>query len=127
MNASYVIHQDRRFVDEVVRGPVTRNELSAFFSSVFNDPQWDPTFDGVLDFTSATVEMGYMDVRDLVASFRTNPAAGRGRWACVVSNDAAYGMLRMYQTLSDGLHSDFMIFRERSAALAWIKGSAVLV
>jgi hypothetical protein len=88
MKASYVIHRDRRFVDEVVHGPVTRNKLSTFFSSVFSDPHWDPTFDGVLDFTSATVEMGYMDA---------------------------------------GIHSDFMIFRERSAALAWIKGSAILV
>jgi len=123
MKASYVIHQDRHFVDEVVLGAVTRNELSAFFSSVFKDPKWEPTLDGVLDFTSATIDLGYMDMRDLVAGLRNNPALSRGRWACVVSGDAAYGMLRMYEALSDGLHSDFRIFRQREAALAWITGS----
>ena len=123
MRASYVIHRDRHFVDEVVLGPVTRDELSTFFSSIFNDPEWEPTLDGVLDFTSATVDLGYMDMRDVVAGLRNNPALSRGRWACVVSGDAAYGMLRMYEALSDGLHRDFRIFRQRDAALAWITGS----
>jgi hypothetical protein len=47
------------------------------------------------------------------------PGPGYGRVACVVEGDLAYGMMRMYQTLADGLPQKIMLFRSMQDAEKW--------
>lgn len=130
MRAHYEILPERGLVLETFEGRVTVAALVPFFQSLYADPAWDPSFDGLADLTAATIDMDFDDMTKLVGYMRSSGSASRGRWAFVVGSTLNLGMSRMFQTLSDDLQDDLRFFLDREEALRWLgrsSGSEVAV
>jgi hypothetical protein len=55
------------------------------------------------------------NIERLAARLRCGPVA------VVVSGDAEYGMARMYQSLTDPVHPQTLVFRDYDQALRWLR------
>lgn len=120
MRAHYEILPERGLVIETFEGRVTMTALVPFFQSLYADPAWDPGFDGLADFSAATIDMDFDEMSRLVGYMKSSGTASRGRWAFVVGSALNLGMSRMFQTLSDDLQSDLRFFLDREDALRWL-------
>lgn len=120
MRATYEIHPERSLVLETFEGRVTLKGLVPFFQSIYEDPSYDPRFDGLADFSDAQIDMDFDDMTRLVGFFRQSGSASRGRWAFVVGSALNLGMSRMFQTLSEDLQDDLRFFLDREEAMRWL-------
>ncbi len=120
MPTRYRIHADRGYVEEIYEGRVTLATLNELMAAVYGDPAWNPDFHGIADFTNALIELSFDEMWSLVKFMRKSGVASRGRWAFVVPSQANYGMVRMYEALSDDLQSQICAFKTRGEALQWL-------
>ena len=56
--------------------------------------------------------------RDFVESIQE--VRGKCKWAFIAPNDPAYGVSRMFSTLSDGLSIESEVFRTKDEAKKWL-------
>jgi len=119
LEATYVIHAEEGYVEEVFSGSVTYPELMAFLGTILADPQWHNGLNGLADFSNAIIAIDYESMHSIVSSFETNPNFSRGRWAFVVDAPLNFGMTRMFQSLTEGIHT-VRLFPNRAAGLAWL-------
>ena len=94
MKARYRLHPERKFVDVTFEGPVTLSDLGALIESVWRDSEWTPEFNGLLDFSAASLEFSEQDILGLTRMMRTDPRCSMGTWVFVVSRAADFGKLR---------------------------------
>jgi hypothetical protein len=77
----------------------------------------------LFDGTAATFGFSYEQVRTLAARLGELRATGpRGRVAIVAPSDGSYGVMRIYETLAQGVGVDYMqVFRSRDLASQWLE------
>jgi hypothetical protein len=119
--ARYELHPDRRLLEEVFEGSVTLAVIVGFVGTIYADPGYDPAFDGLADFTHASIDMTFDEMWMLVEGMRQSGLASRGRWAFVVPSALNLGMSRMFETLSNDLQSSIRMFMDRDEALKWLR------
>lgn len=119
MPISYRIDAARALVLSAAAGVVTDADLLEHQQRLRGDPDFQPWFRQLFDFTTATEnEVTGRGVRQLAIA----PAFGKGsKRALLVGEDSAFGLARMFQTLRDE-HADesIEIFRDERAARAWL-------
>lgn len=119
MPAFYKIDKERRLVMSTGAGILTMAETLAHQNKLANDPDFDPSFSQLMDFTQVTqIELNANDIRRLAQRSIFSPQSRR---AFIMPNDAAYGLGRMYETFreSAGEHG-IGVFRSLEEALDWI-------
>ena len=119
VEATYVIHPEEGYVEEVFSGNVTYPELMAFLGTILADPAWHNGLNGLADFSDAVIAIDYESMHSIVSSFETNPNISRGRWAFVVNDPMNFGKTRMFQSLTEGMHT-MRLFTNREDGLAWL-------
>jgi len=119
MSAFYNIDKERRLVLSSGTGVLTREDLLGHMDRLSKDPDFDPDFSQVLDFTQITaLEIGPEDVRQLAQRSIFSP---RSRRAFVVKDDFQYGLARMFE-----IHRELKgemgirVFRTFEEAMDWI-------
>ncbi len=120
MRGRYLLHPDQGYLVFEIEGEVTPSELHTFFEEMVKDPQWSPEFSGLGDYTHAHFDFTFGEVLQLTDFLRSVLGPGPVHAANVVGSEAEFGMVRMFQTLSD----EFMnvkLFRDRREAEAWIR------
>ncbi|HVP31491.1 MAG TPA: hypothetical protein VMW35_20275 [Myxococcota bacterium] len=118
MPIDYRIDKQRGVVWSRATGVVTDADLLQHQERLRRDPDFQPHFRQLFDFTSGTVNaVTGRAIRQLAAA----PAFGKGsKRALLVHADSAFGLARMFQTLRDEQEDEVAVFRDEAAARAWL-------
>jgi hypothetical protein len=119
MKASYSIYADRGHVVTTFEGSVTLPEMGAYIQTVWSDPRWKPDFNGILDFSAATIDMSDQEIQELSKGMTMDPRCSLGRWAFVVTTAANFAKLRKIDPVAE-LKSTMRIFFDRRSAEEWL-------
>jgi len=117
--AFYTIDRERELVLSSGSGILTQEDVSNHMERLSTDPDFDPNFSQVLDFTNVTaVEIRPDDIRRLA---ERNIFSSHSRRAFVVKDDLHFGLARMYEIYRE-LHGEMgiRVFRNFDDAMNWI-------
>jgi hypothetical protein len=119
MSAFYKIDKERRIVLSSGTGVLTKKDLVGHMDRLSNDPDFNPDFSQVLDFTQLSgLEVGPDDVRQLA---QRNIFSPRSRRAFVVKDDLQFGLARMFEIHRElNGETGIRVFRTFDEALDWI-------
>ena len=121
MPLSYVIDKQRRLVTSTASAVVTYSDLTAHQSRLKNDPDFDPTFDQLVDGTAVTqIDLTTDNVRAIA---RQRLFAAGSRQAFATSSEFAYGMARMFELYRDSAGTGRLVrvFNGLEAAQEWLQ------
>lgn len=123
MPCGYTIDSASRLVRSVAHGLLTYPELKEHQTSLMKDPNFDPTFNQLWDFTLVTnTPVTQEQVRELAIPSFFSPGSRRALIAPKVP--VIFGMLRMweiYVEIQTG-REQTRIFSDIEAGLKWIEG-----
>jgi hypothetical protein len=119
MPAFYQIDKERRLVTTTAWGVLTTDSILAHQQQLMNDPNFDPDFFQLADFTQVTgVDIPTEDVRTIAEK---NIFSSRSRRALVTDNSEFFGLARMFEILRDMEgEPGIRVFRNRDEALNWL-------
>jgi len=123
MPASYKIDKKNRWVHTVHWGVLSHADIVSIVDRGLKDPDFDPTFGEIADFTEVTqVDVSAEDIRELA---QKNIFSPHSRRAIVVPNDLIFGLARMYEILRDLQgETGIRVFRTLDEALDWVAPEA---
>lgn len=124
MPASYTIDKERRLVLSVGTGLLTREDLWGHMERLSEDPNFDPTFCQLLDFTRVTgLDVEPENVRQLA---QRNVFWQQSRRSFVVTNDLQFGLARMFEIHRDlAGEKGIRVFRTFVEAVDWLSAGVV--
>lgn len=119
MPAFYKIDKERRVVLSSASGVYCLADARSHQERLSKDPDFDPSFSQIADFTQVTqIELSADDVRLLAQKSLFSP---RSRRAFIMPNELAYGLGRMYGILRElAGETGIRIFRTLEEALDWV-------
>jgi len=118
MPASYAIDTARRLVLSRIWGAPTEEEILDHGRRLRADPCFQPDFRQLLDMSELKeILISPRNVRQAARDQFFSPGARR---ALVAPSDAAFGMARMYALASEVEGQTIEVFRDFSAAEAWL-------
>ncbi len=125
MPAFYFIDKEHGVVMSSGSGVLTREDMVGHQNRLLKDPDFDPTFSQILDFTNIT----RVDVKpeDILFLAERNVFSSISHRAVIAENDLAYGLARMFEMIREAKGEiGVRVFRDREEALAWalVKGEA---
>ncbi|MDF1503720.1 hypothetical protein [Roseisolibacter sp. H3M3-2] len=114
MPASYRILADARLVHSGASGALTGGEMIAHAAALAADPAFAPDYAQLTDFRAATrFETTPAEIRRLA---ELNPFDRTARRVGLVGSAVAFGLLRMYQILSETEDSGTLVTRDEAEA-----------
>jgi hypothetical protein len=119
MAAFYHIDKERKLVMSTASGPLTAADLASHMQRLLKDPDFDPHFSQLADFTHLTrLEVTEDDIRNFA---RTNVFHSDSRRAFVVADDASADLAEMFAKLREfaGEHG-IRVFRKLEEGVDWI-------
>ena len=119
MPAFYKIDKDRRLVLTTVWGVFTFADAVSHQRKLAEDPDFDPSFSQIADFTQVTqFDVTTDDIHRFAQGSIFSPVSRR---AILMPNEAAFGIGRMYEILR-GLDGEkgIRVFRTLEEALDWV-------
>ncbi|HKW62382.1 MAG TPA: hypothetical protein VJN89_07555 [Candidatus Acidoferrum sp.] len=121
MPAFYKIDKGRRFVLSTLSGELTYAEALAHQRDLSADPDFDPTFSHVADFTHASLTR--ISSEEMLKFAQRSIFSPEARRALIMPNPGDYGLGRMYETLRhlEG-QTGVRAFRTLEDAMDWIVG-----
>lgn len=124
MPASYTIDMKRRLVMSSGVGVLTREDLWGHMERLSKDPDFDPAFSQIIDFTNVTeVEVDPEDVRRLA---QRNVFSSHSRRSIVVKDDLHFGLARMFEIHRElAGEMGIRVFRTLEEAVRWLADGAV--
>jgi hypothetical protein len=119
MPAFYHIDKDRKLVMSTASGVLTRNDISTHMMNLLKDPDFNPAFSQLADFTHMTGrEFTADDIRDFA---RTNVFSPNSRRAFIVADDETESLAEMFAILRDVAgERGIRIFRTLEEGIDWI-------
>ena len=120
MPFNYVIHKEQRVVVTTGSGRVTFAEIEKRIHEALTDPEFDPSFNEIVDFRAVTtVEMSGTEVRTVA---NTKVFSSNSKIALVVFSPAVFGMGRLFETYSEmsKVSPQVRIFYDLPSALKWL-------
>jgi hypothetical protein len=119
MPAFYKIDKERKLVMSSGSGVLTREDLFGHQERLLKDPEFDPTFSQLLDFTHITkVDITPEDVRLAARKTIFSPQSHR---AMLVKDDLQFGLARMFEIHRElNGEKGIRVFRNIDEALDWV-------
>jgi hypothetical protein len=119
MPVFYKIDKERKLVLSTGRGVFNKHEALTHQERLLADPDFDPSYSQLLDFTHVTqVDLTAADVQQWALRNIFSPHSRR---AFLVSNDVAFGFGRMFEILREAAgERGIRIFRDLGEALDWV-------
>jgi hypothetical protein len=118
--ACYKIDKARKFVASAGSGHLTAAEILAHQQKLVQDPEFDPTFSQIFDFTAVTTyDISEDDVRVIAAITIFSPLSRR---AALVTTDEQFDLACMFSMIREA-QGEFgiRVFRERKDAMRWVR------
>lgn len=124
MPTFYKIDKGRRFVLSSGTGVLNRNEALAHQVRLLSDPDFDPNYSQLADFTQVTkFDLSAEDIRQMAERKVFSPDSRR---AILVPNELAYGLGRMFEILREAAgERGIRVFRNLEEALDWVLSKQV--
>ena len=119
MPTFYKIDKERRLVMSTGSGVFTLADAVSHMDKLSKDPDFDPSFSQISDFTHVTqIELSGDDIRRLAQRTIFSPHSRR---AFITPNETVFGLGRMFEILR-GLEGEkgIRIFRTLEEALDWV-------
>ena len=121
MPVTYEIDPVKRLIRTRCFGDVTPEEIRLHFVDLEKDPQRPERLDVLLDVREAMSLPDTQDLRDVSHWISEVCKSIRfGACAVVASNDAMFGMMRMFEVLAGDYFDAVQVFKQISAAEAWL-------
>jgi hypothetical protein len=119
MPAFYKIVKERRLVLSTASGVLALEDALAHQDQILADPDFDPHYSQLLDFTHITkIELSRADVHKLAERAVFWPTSCR---AILVTTDLGNGLARLFKLLRENAgEKGIRIFRSLDDALEWI-------
>jgi hypothetical protein len=119
MPSFYKIDKERKLVMSSGSGVLTREDLFGHQERLLKDPEFDPTFSQLLDFTNITkVDITPEDVRLAARKAIFSPQSHR---AMLVKDDLQFGLARMFEIHRElNGEKGIRVFRNIDEALDWV-------
>lgn len=123
MPITYQTKPDEKLVTLVHTGVIADDEFLSFYKDLYANPQFDKSFNLLVDLqqtestvrsTSALRELAEFIQRQL-EDIHPHP-----KIAVIAPKDISFGLARMYEVFSGTSDSEFVVFRDANAALAWL-------
>jgi hypothetical protein len=118
MKSRYVLHPDEGYADFWLEGGVTLLDFAEFIQKAWEDPRWKAEYDGIMDFSAATIELTDVELQKLLKSMLGDARCSLARWAFVVRTADTFGWLRKVDVLS-AQQATLRIFFSRGEAERW--------
>jgi hypothetical protein len=122
--------QDEKLAIFVHQGLVPDDEFLSFYEAFYKDPQFDKSHNLLVDLRhaeSAARSPAALKTFASVARANTPVISPRPKIAVVAPADVSFGLARMYGAFSDQVPTDFTVFKDMDAALAWLGVKADLM
>jgi len=119
MPAFYKIDKAHKLVMSTVSGVFTLADAMAHHGQLLKDPDFDPRYSQLVDFThTTTAALSADDIRKLAERRVFWPCSRR---AFLVSGDLLFGLARMFEMLRENAGDEgIRVFRRLDDALEWI-------
>ena len=119
MPAFYKIDKERRLVLSTASGVFSRTDAQGHMERLVKDPDFDPSFSQISDFTQVTeFSISVEEIQELA---RRSVFSPQSRRAFIAPTDLAYGLGRMYEMLRENEgEMGIRIFRTLEDALDWV-------
>jgi hypothetical protein len=116
--ASYDIDPKQRLVISRLWGPVTEEEVHDHNRRLRADPEFNPSYIQLADMTGITeIRVSTNMINQTALDQFFTPGTRR---AFVASDDATFGMARMFALQAEGLGQTIEVFRDRGKAEEWL-------
>ena len=116
--ASYDIDPKQRLVTSRLWGAVTEDEVHDHNRRLRTDPTFNPGYRQFVDLTGITeIRVGTNMINETAHDQFFNPGVRR---AFIASDDATFGMARMFALQAEGLGQTIEVFRDRGKAKEWL-------
>ncbi|PYN87176.1 MAG: hypothetical protein DMD87_14890 [Candidatus Rokuibacteriota bacterium] len=122
MPLSYRIDPSAEMVLIVGVGFITQSERIAAIQTWLRDPGFRPGPRTLCDFSEVTSTPTMKELREIVSIVDEHAAAiGKKKLAVIASRPVTFGVARQFQTLADFGPLDVEVFKDRRAALGWLR------
>ncbi len=120
MPFKYSIHPDQNLIRQTLWGDITVNELRELVAAMLIDPQYRKKMNVLADLREARVRIPYDQMVEY--SQYINSLSDIGRQAIVVGRQLEFGMVRMYEQLteSSAKRQDLRVFFSLEEAEQWV-------
>ena len=116
--ATYEIDHQRRLITSRLWGPVTDREVFEHNEKLRSDPQFDPTYQQLVDLTGVSeivVSTSMINETSLDQFFEPGT-----RRAMIAVDDAVFGMARMFALRAESVGQTIEVFRDGKQARDWL-------
>ncbi len=125
----YTIHRDSGLLYVRAEGHLRSSDILAYLEVLDGDPSYRVGFHVLIDLRGVDhYDLDPDDIRTVAAAnagfAEKSPP---GSLALVSPKDAVYGLLRMFQALSEGQNLDVQVFRTIEEAVEWLEVPADLI
>lgn len=119
MPASYIIDKERRLVLSSGTGVLTVEDIQGHMDGLSRDPDFDPDFSQLADFSQITVvELSPDDIRRFA---KRTIFSSQSRRALFVTNDLQFGLARMFEIHRElNGETGIRVFRSFDEAMDWV-------
>lgn len=119
---SYRIDKHLRIIFATVSGTFSASEMIETVRRAYGDPDYDPEFNVLSDHTKVERPVTREQLEEFVRFLKTEHRRKAPlRWAIVTKRPASFGMMRMFAVLAESIGLEVQVFREKSAAVAWLE------
>ena len=120
MNVRYSIDKQRRLILTTAEGSVTFDDITGHQDRLLADPDFDASFDQLIDTTAVTkVDLSTNEARILAKSPLVSPESRR---AFVATEPEIFGLGRMMEIYHEALgYADVRVFYSMDEALKWLE------
>lgn len=124
MPIQYEIDKEQRVLRAISIGKVDAAAVRDYLRRLESDPDYDPSFNGVIDVRAATATVTPDDIRDIAELVRRRPKEASGRRAVIVASDEHFGLMRMFEAYTASGPTRYRVFRDLDAANAWLESGS---
>jgi hypothetical protein len=119
MPAFYHIDKVRKLVMSTASGVLTRSDLTTHMLNLLKDPDFNPSYSQLADFSHITgMELTADDIRDFA---RTNVYGANSRRAFIVADDQSESLAEMFAILREVAgERGIRVFRALEEGIDWI-------
>ena len=119
-NIRYDIYDPPGIIVACMQGRITLEELIKHVDELANDKLFHDGLDKLVDMNRVTkFELHLEDEVQLINHKMTKRVLER-RIAFIAAEDSLFGVSRMYQMLSEEVHTDVAVFRIMDEAILWL-------
>jgi hypothetical protein len=124
MPVSYEIFKEMKLIVSHQTGHTDDDEIMRVYKAMYADPDFDPSYDKLIDLREADSRGRDPDVLEIMAHFadeKYSEIQTKPKVAIIAPKDLTFGFGRMYDGMSAKTGEDLQVFRTAADACNWLE------